>query len=340
MTVIIGGRYGSIDKKSGLSWTEKEYDYAVSKGIPVLAFDHADFTKLSANRTDQNDIKRNKLIAFKKKVSTGKLIKFWTNADDLALVVSTSLTRVLDLQPRIGWVRADKIISADSKNEIEKLNKEIEKYQNEVKKLEGILMKKDGDLEIINDKESNYQIIQQGNVIETSNNYKRIPDFWFKEYIVGLTIYFSYDCDNESDDDSFLDTAYYSLKDWFELIGRLILNNDKSIRRDDLEEDLAEMILAKAENYKRFKRNAKKVLQKKIASLFKSLFLIRNLEIDEIRIENVDIILNPLIHNNIIKVDIDNDLEDGFELEEGDQVLSLTKEGKAFLIKNCVVGSD
>src|SRR6266478_5263390 len=35
--VIIGGRYGSLADHN-VSFTEKEYEYAVSKGIPVLHF--------------------------------------------------------------------------------------------------------------------------------------------------------------------------------------------------------------------------------------------------------------------------------------------------------------
>ena len=142
--LIIGGCYGSVDE-NGVSWTEREYDYAVSKGIPVIAFDHKDFTTLPANKTDQGR-KRIKLAAFKKKVATGRLIKKWTNKDDLALVVATSLKSVLDLQPRIGWVRADKVISGDSQEVIDKLNAEIEKYKKEVKRLEDDLKQK-GDLE-------------------------------------------------------------------------------------------------------------------------------------------------------------------------------------------------
>jgi hypothetical protein len=34
--VIVGGRYGNIGP-NGLSYTEMEYDYAIDKGIPVLA---------------------------------------------------------------------------------------------------------------------------------------------------------------------------------------------------------------------------------------------------------------------------------------------------------------
>src|SRR4051794_1775285 len=35
--LLLAGRYGSVDE-DGLSWTEKEYDYAIKKGLPVLAF--------------------------------------------------------------------------------------------------------------------------------------------------------------------------------------------------------------------------------------------------------------------------------------------------------------
>lgn len=150
--LIIGGRYGSMDK-DGKSWTEKEYDYAVSKGIPVIIFDHEDFTKLPANKTDQNDKKRRKLVKFKKKAAERKLIKYWTNADDLALAVSTSLRSVLQLQPRIGWVRANLVISDDEQIEIERLKKmvddrlaEINKLQTGIDDFKADLNKKDEDL--------------------------------------------------------------------------------------------------------------------------------------------------------------------------------------------------
>jgi Domain of unknown function (DUF4062) len=37
--LVTGGRYGSIDQE-GISYTEKEYDYAYGKSIPILAFLH------------------------------------------------------------------------------------------------------------------------------------------------------------------------------------------------------------------------------------------------------------------------------------------------------------
>ena len=37
--LIVGGRYGSVTRK-GISYTEKEFDYAVQKGLKVVAFIH------------------------------------------------------------------------------------------------------------------------------------------------------------------------------------------------------------------------------------------------------------------------------------------------------------
>ena len=48
--LIIGGRYGSIEEESGLSYTELEYKYALSKNMPVFAVvlqDRFLFTKAS-----------------------------------------------------------------------------------------------------------------------------------------------------------------------------------------------------------------------------------------------------------------------------------------------------
>jgi len=165
--LIIGGCYGSVDE-NGKSWTEREYEYAVKNGIPVIAFDHKDFTILPANKTDQDDKKRKKLIAFKKKVATGRLIKKWTDSKDLALAIATSLKSVLQLQPGIGWVRADKVISGDSQEVIDKLNAEIEKHREEVKRLEDDLKKK-GDLE------SKYQAAQH-EIEELKNEKKALND--------------------------------------------------------------------------------------------------------------------------------------------------------------------
>ena len=38
--LIVAGKYGSIDPEENISYTEKEYRYAVAKKMPILAFLH------------------------------------------------------------------------------------------------------------------------------------------------------------------------------------------------------------------------------------------------------------------------------------------------------------
>lgn len=57
---IIGGKYGSINAKTGRSYTEMEYNYANEKGIPSIAFivdDSIDLPK-SKIETDPEKIKK------------------------------------------------------------------------------------------------------------------------------------------------------------------------------------------------------------------------------------------------------------------------------------------
>ena len=55
--IIIAARYGSVSEE-GVSYTEKEFDYAVSIGKPVLAFLHEHPEEIPAKNTDQNDAAR------------------------------------------------------------------------------------------------------------------------------------------------------------------------------------------------------------------------------------------------------------------------------------------
>lgn len=102
--VIVAGRYGSRGEDN-LSYTEEEFDYAVSKGIPVLAFVHGNPDSIPVGKTDQNDDARRRLEAFRDKVSTGRHRNEWVNPDDLAAKVALALVNEIKTNPRRGWVR-------------------------------------------------------------------------------------------------------------------------------------------------------------------------------------------------------------------------------------------
>jgi len=95
--VIVAGRYGSKPKGSDKSWTELEYDYAASTGIPILAF----FKSSDSDRTDE-------IKAFMEKIRENHVPIYWTDKGDLAGKVFRQLTETKTARP--GWVRADRLL--------------------------------------------------------------------------------------------------------------------------------------------------------------------------------------------------------------------------------------
>lgn len=106
--VIVAGKYGSIEPKTGISYTEKEYDLAINSGVPAIGFLYKDIKKLPLEKVEENEEVRERLNVFREKVKNN-LCDFWTNKDNLANVVTSSLNAEVKKTPRIGWVRADKI---------------------------------------------------------------------------------------------------------------------------------------------------------------------------------------------------------------------------------------
>ena len=104
--LIMGGRYGSLSA-DGRSFTEREYDYAVSKHIPVLAFIHKNIDQLPRFKTDSDEELFNKQKKFIEKVKNNKLVRFWSSSDELAKSFATSFHILTQTFPRPGWVRGD-----------------------------------------------------------------------------------------------------------------------------------------------------------------------------------------------------------------------------------------
>ena len=131
--LIVGGRYGSINPTTGISFTEQEYDYAVEKGIPVLAFLHNDPHNLPVGLRE--DSKRKELEAFREKVSTGRLCKMWSNVSELVAFVIVSLTEEVANNPRLGWTRGPVVDSTDLLIQINDLRREKEEYEEQIRAL-------------------------------------------------------------------------------------------------------------------------------------------------------------------------------------------------------------
>lgn len=90
--VVVAGRYGSVDA-AGISFTEREYRYALEKGTPVLGFVHADPAQIPQGKSELDPVGQKRLNEFRTLVQT-RLCKEWTIAADLGAVVSRSLTQL------------------------------------------------------------------------------------------------------------------------------------------------------------------------------------------------------------------------------------------------------
>lgn len=131
--VIVGHRYGS-ETSEGISYTEKEYDYAKSCGVPTLGFIIDEKAAWPANRIEKTAKKKKKLGAFKQKVKS-KLVQFWSSKDDLHGKISISLVKTMNTNPRIGWSRADEAVGPDITKELSRLSSENSFLRDESVKL-------------------------------------------------------------------------------------------------------------------------------------------------------------------------------------------------------------
>lgn len=115
--LILGGRYGSIEEESGLSYTELEYRYALSKNMPVFAIvldDSFLHLKAASYKTDSIFEKKNKskYNSFKKFVKRN-IVRFTNNTDQISANIHSQLNDILhdDSFNLIGWIRRDSYTS-------------------------------------------------------------------------------------------------------------------------------------------------------------------------------------------------------------------------------------
>lgn len=162
--ILIAHRYGSTTAE-GISYTEKEYDYAVSKGIPVLGFVIDDGAAWPADRIDNEENKKISLVNFKEKIKS-KLVNFWSNKDELHGKFSIALMKAIANNPRSGWVKAEDSIGSDVMKELSRLSSENSGLRKENEQL--------------NKKESESQD-KSKSIIKILAKNKRLMNLWYTE---------------------------------------------------------------------------------------------------------------------------------------------------------------
>lgn len=124
--LIIGGRYGT-PCADGVSYTEKEFDYAKEKGINIISFIHSDPGKIIYQNSEQTEEGKKKLADFIKKATTGRLVKYWEETKDLIGLTGISLGRSIQDNPAVGWIRANTITNPEAFQELNEVRKELQR---------------------------------------------------------------------------------------------------------------------------------------------------------------------------------------------------------------------
>jgi hypothetical protein len=126
--LIQGGRYGSIEPKTGKSYTQLEYEYALSLGKPLFACvitetaleNHVKVFGTGAIEMDNPQ----KLKDFRTLVLT-KMVRFWNDPKDIKISIGETLSQISRRDDLTGWVRASQEVNMPAlADEIARLSKE------------------------------------------------------------------------------------------------------------------------------------------------------------------------------------------------------------------------
>lgn len=106
--LILGGRYGSVEKSSGWSYTQIEYEYALSKNKPLFACvikDEAIEDKVKRHGREVVELNEPQKLKSFRELVTSKVVRFWSDTKDIKIATSEKLAELARKQDLVGWVR-------------------------------------------------------------------------------------------------------------------------------------------------------------------------------------------------------------------------------------------
>jgi hypothetical protein len=143
--LLLGGRYGSVEPNTGLSYTELEYDYAVSNNKPVFSIVQSEESIEAKLRNVGSDVielsKPTELKQFRAKVLS-RISSFFSDEKDVRLAIYESLAELEKDDRVVGWVRADSVPDQVA------INSELTHLRNENAELRVDLAKARSDREV------------------------------------------------------------------------------------------------------------------------------------------------------------------------------------------------
>lgn len=132
--LIVGERYGSLSPEDGISYTEKEFNYALSRNIPTLCFLPGSNYSTPRDHRETDPELIAKLDAFKNRLKE-QLCDFWETGDELVSKVSAALYKIFTEEPGTGWIRGD-AADPDALSKVIRVMEENKQLQGRLHELE------------------------------------------------------------------------------------------------------------------------------------------------------------------------------------------------------------
>lgn len=111
-TLILGGRYGTIEPDSQLSYTEIEYRYAIEIDKPFFAIvlddEYVDNKVSISGKSVIEQDNFDKYQAFRKLVLS-KVCRICKNESEIIIAILESIIDIQDSKGLVGWIRGDEI---------------------------------------------------------------------------------------------------------------------------------------------------------------------------------------------------------------------------------------
>lgn len=126
--LILAGRYGSVDKKTGKSYIQQEYEYALNKKKPLFAIVISEkaledkvrsFGTAAIEQENPGKLKEFRTIVL------NNLVKFGDDKKDIKIAIHETLSDISFRKDLTGWIRGDNSVNTGIlAEEIARLTKE------------------------------------------------------------------------------------------------------------------------------------------------------------------------------------------------------------------------
>lgn len=140
--LMLGGRYGSIEPKSGKSYIELEYEYAATKRKPLFAAVINDTyltEKVKALGLDAMERTKGHLLNAFRDLVTKRICRFFGDLNELKLIVFESLANFDRIEDLSGWIRGSDVVDPKATLEqVARLQTENEELVRKLRELEAV----------------------------------------------------------------------------------------------------------------------------------------------------------------------------------------------------------